>query len=327
MRAAVLEKHSSIEELPLSITEIEKPKPREGEVLIRISACGVCRTDLHIVEGDLPLCAFPIIPGHQIVGTIENTGQRVGVAWINKTCGTCGFCLTNRENLCEKGEFTGWSRPGGFAEFVAAPADFIYPLPHHVSDIEVAPFLCAGVIGYRALKLTGLNSWSGAKLGIYGFGAAGHVCIQIARARGAEVYVATRNREKHQALAEELGAVWVGHSLDLPPAKLEAAIIFAPAGELVPVALEALDKGGTLVLGGIHMSPIPQFDYSIIYGERVIRTVTNNTRTDGRDFLREAFTIPVRTSVQEFSLDQANEALIALKKDAIRGAAVLRIAS
>lgn len=301
------------------------PATAEGEVLVRVSACGVCRTDLHVVEGDLPLKRVPITPGHQIVGTIEGTGQRVGIAWLHRTCGRCRFCLSGRENLCVDAEFTGWTRNGGFAEFVTAPADFVYPLPDNFPDLQAAPLLCAGIIGYRALKLADIKSWTGARLGIYGFGAAGHVCIQIARARGADVYVATRDREKHQALAEELGAAWVGDTFDEPQVKLDAAIIFAPAGEIVPAALKALDKGAALVLGGIHMSPIPQFEYPLIYGERMIRSVANNTREDGREFLREAAAISVRTSVEEFSLEDANDALIALKHDAIKGAAVLRV--
>lgn len=301
------------------------PATAEGEVLVRVSACGVCRTDLHVVEGDLPLKRVPITPGHQIVGTIEGTGQRVGIAWLHRTCGRCQFCLSGRENLCVDAEFTGWTRNGGFAEFVTAPADFVYPLPDNFPDLQAAPLLCAGIIGYRALKLADIKSWTGARLGIYGFGAAGHVCIQIARARGADVYVATRDREKHQALAEELGAAWVGDTFDEPQVKLDAAIIFAPAGEIVPAALKALDKGAALVLGGIHMSPIPQFEYPLIYGERMIRSVANNTREDGREFLREAAAISVRTSVEEFSLEDANDALIALKHDAIKGAAVLRV--
>ena len=301
------------------------PATAEGEALVRVSACGVCRTDLHVVEGDLPLKRVPITPGHQIVGTIEGTGQRVGIAWLHRTCGRCRFCLSGRENLCVDAEFTGWTRNGGFAEFVTAPADFVYPLPDNFPDLQAAPLLCAGIIGYRALKLADIKSWTGARLGIYGFGAAGHVCIQIARARGADVYVATRDREKHQALAEELGAAWVGDTFDEPQVKLDAAIIFAPAGEIVPAALKALDKGAALVLGGIHMSPIPQFEYPLIYGERMIRSVANNTREDGREFLREAAAIPVRTSVEEFSLEDANDALIALKHDAIKGAAVLRV--
>lgn len=301
------------------------PATAEGEALVRVSACGVCRTDLHVVEGDLPLKRVPITPGHQIVGTIEGTGQRVGIAWLHRTCGRCQFCLSGRENLCVDAEFTGWTRNGGFAEFVTAPADFVYPLPDNFPDLQAAPLLCAGIIGYRALKLADIKSWTGARLGIYGFGAAGHVCIQIARARGADVYVATRDREKHQALAEELGAAWVGDTFDEPQVKLDAAIIFAPAGEIVPAALKALDKGAALVLGGIHMSPIPQFEYPLIYGERMIRSVANNTREDGREFLREAAAISVRTSVEEFSLEDANDALIALKHDAIKGAAVLRV--
>jgi propanol-preferring alcohol dehydrogenase len=278
-----------------------------------------------VVEGDLPLRHVPITPGHQIVGTIEGSGQRVGVAWLHRTCGKCRFCLSNRENLCENAEFTGWTRNGGFAELVTVPAQFVYPLPENFTDLQAAPLLCAGIIGYRALKLAGLSSWTGSKLGIYGFGAAGHVCIQIARARGADVYVATRDREKHRSLAEELGAVWVGDTFDEPPAKLDAAIIFAPAGEIVPAALNALDKGGSLVLGGIHMSPIPELEYSLIYGERIVRSVANNTREDGREFLKEAAEIPIRTSVEEFALENANDALIALKYDAVKGAAVLRV--
>jgi len=325
MRAQVLERQASAETRPLQLVDILRPEAKTGEVLIHVSACGVCRTDLHIVEGDLPLRLNPITPGHQIVGTIEGTNERVGIAWLHRTCGTCRFCLSCRENLCENAEFTGWTRNGGYAEYVIAPADFVYPIPKGFDDIQAAPLLCAGIIGYRALRLCSVTNWKGARLGIYGFGAAGHVCIQIARSRGADVYVATRDREKHQRLAEELGAVWVGDTFDTPPLKLDAAIIFAPVGEIVPSVLAALDKGASLVLGGIHMSPIPSFDYARLYGERIIRSVANNTREDGREFLAEAASIPIRTSVQEFSLEEANEALIALKCDAIKGAAVLKI--
>ena len=325
MRAAIVERQGPVESRPLKLVDMPIPDPGENEVLIRVLACGVCRTDLHVTEGDLPLRLRPVIPGHQIVGTVEGTGERVGVAWLHSTDGTCRFCTSGRENLCENAEFTGWTRNGGFAEYVVAAKDFIYPIPDDFDDIQAAPLLCAGIIGYRALRLCGLNDWKGARLGIYGFGAAGHVCIQVARARGADVYVATRDREKHQSLAEELGAAWVGDTFDVPTVKLDASIIFAPAGEIVPAALSALDKGGSLVLGGIHMSPIPQFDYNLLYAERLIRSVANNTREDGREFLAEAASIPVRTSVQEFSLDQANDALIALKHDAIRGAAVLNV--
>lgn len=325
MRAVIVEKQAPVETRPLQRVDIEPPQQAQGEVLIRVSACGVCRTDLHVTEGDLPLRLKPVIPGHQIVGTVEGSGERVGVAWLHSTDGTCRFCASGRENLCENAQFTGWTRNGGFAEFVTASRDFVYPIPDGFDDIQAAPLLCAGIIGYRSLRLCRLSDWKGARLGIYGFGAAGHVCIQIARARGADVYVATRDREKHQSLAEELGAIWVGDTFDLPPKKLDAAIVFAPAGEIVPVALSALDKGGSLVLGGIHMSPIPQFDYGLLYGERRIRSVANNTREDGREFLIEAAALPVKTSVQEFSLNEANDALIALKHDAIRGAAVLKI--
>jgi propanol-preferring alcohol dehydrogenase len=222
-------------------------------------------------------------------------------------------------------EFTGWTVDGGYAEYVVAPASFTYSIPDNFEDTQAAPLLCAGIIGYRCLRLTGLkeNDWRGARLGLYGFGAAGHISIQLARSRGAEVYVCTRDRERHQALAQELGATWVGDAADEPPAKLDAAIIFAPAGELVPVALKAMDKAGMVVLGGIHMSPIPSFDYSLIYHERMLRSVANNTRTDGREFLLEAARIPVHTHVQIFPFEQANDALIALKNDAIRGAGVL----
>jgi alcohol dehydrogenase, propanol-preferring len=325
MRAQTLEKQSPAESRPLQLADLSRPQAKEGEVLIRVSACGVCRTDLHIVEGDLPLRLNPITPGHQIVGAIEGTDERVGVAWLQRTCGTCRFCLSGRENLCENAQFTGWTQNGGYAEYVVAPADFVFPIPDSFDVLQAAPLLCAGIIGYRALHLCSINDWKGARLGIYGFGAAGHICIQIARSRGADAYVATRDRHKHQRLAEELGAVWVGDTYDTPPVKLDAAIIFAPAGEIVPAALAAVDKGASLVLGGIHMSPIPAFDYELMYGERMVRSVANNTREDGREFLAEAAAIPIRTSVTEFSLEEANEALIALKNDAIKGAAVLKI--
>lgn len=316
--------------------EVAVPTPGDEEVLIRVSVCGICRTDLHVVEGDLPVRTPRVIPGHQVIGEITDVGadvtklsagQRVGVAWLRHTCGECRYCRTGRENLCERAEFNGWTANGGYAEYVVAPAAFVYSLPDEFDDLQAAPLMCAGIIGYRSLRLTGIGKgkWSGARLGIYGFGAAGHVVIQLARARGADVYVCTRDRERHQALASELGATWVGGATDSPPLKLDAAIIFAPAGELVPVALEGLDKGGVLVLGGIHMSPIPSIEYSLIYGERVMRSVANNTREDGREFLAEAASIPVRTHLQTFLLSAANEALMSLKHDAIRGAGVLTI--
>lgn len=339
MKACILETPAPVDNRPLRLTDVPVPTPRDDELLVRVSACGICRTDLHVVEGELPARLSPVIPGHQIVGRVAalgarvegfSEGERVGVAWLNRTCGVCRFCRAGRENLCESPQFTGWTVQGGFAEYAVAPAAFTYPLPEGFGDTQAAPLLCAGIIGYRALRLTGIGEreegWAGARLGIYGFGAAGHVCIQLARARGAEVYVATRDRERHQALASELGATWVGGTTDEPPAKLDAAIIFAPAGELVPVALRALDKGGVLVLGGIHMSAIPSFEYALLYGERVVRSVANNTREDGREFLREAARIPVRTHIETFPLERANDALIALKSDAIKGAGVLLMA-
>jgi propanol-preferring alcohol dehydrogenase len=252
-------------------------------------------------------------------------GDRVGVAWLNRTCGTCEFCSTGRENLCDRATFTGWTSDGGYAEYAVAPAAFTYAVPDGFDDTQAAPLLCAGIIGYRCLRLTEIKEWNGAKLGLYGFGAAGHIAIQLARARGAEVFVCTRDRKRHQALAHQLGATWVGDGLDQPPVALDAAIISAPAGELVPVALRAIRKGGSVVLGGIHMSPIPSFDYSLIYGERMVRSVANNTREDGREFLLEAAHIPVRAYTQTFTFDGANEALTALKNDSIRGAGVLLV--
>ena len=334
MNAWILKTPAGVDERPLVLAERPTPVAREDEVVIRVSACGICRTDLHVVEGELPVRLSPVTPGHQIVGRVAALGSqvkdfaisdRVGVAWLNRTCGKCRYCVSGRENLCDQAMFTGWTVNGGYAEYAVAPASFIYRIPDAFEDVQAAPLLCAGIIGYRCLRLTGLNSneWHGARLGIYGFGAAGHICIQLARARGAEVYVCTRDRERHQALAHELGAAWVGDAFEAPPVKLDSAIIFAPAGELVPIALKALAKGGSLVLGGIHMSPIPSFDYSLIYGERMIRSVANNTRADGEEFLVEAARLPVRTHVQMFSFDQVNEALIALKHDAIRGAGVI----
>jgi propanol-preferring alcohol dehydrogenase len=335
MNARVLRKPSPVDERPLELTDVPVPIPRNDELLVRVSACGICRTDLHVVEGELPVRLSPLIPGHQIVGRVTALGSdvagfqlndRVGIAWLNRTCGKCKYCLSGRENLCEQALFTGWTVNGGYAEYAIAPALFTYRIPEAFEDVQAAPLLCAGIIGYRCLRLTGLSGqeWKGARLGIYGFGAAGHICIQLARSRGAEVYVCTRDRERHQALAQELGATWVGDTAEEPPVKLDTAIIFAPAGELVPAALKSLTRGGTVVLGGIHMSPIPSFDYSLIYGERMIRSVANNTRTDGQEFLIEAANSPVRTQVQTFPFDQANDALIALKHDAIRGAGVLR---
>ncbi len=334
MKAWILTTPADVTERPLQLVDVPVPLMRDDELLVRVLACGVCRTDLHVVEGELPSRLSPVIPGHQIVGRVAAVGSqvkdfalhdRVGLAWLNRTCGKCKYCLAGRENLCQQALFTGWTVNGGYAEYAVAPASSTYRIPNNFDDIQAAPLLCAGIIGYRCLRLTGLteHEWKGARLGIYGFGAAGHICIQLARSRGAEVYVCTRDRERHQALAHDLGATWVGDTAEEPPVKLDTAIIFAPAGELVPSALKATAKGGTVVLGGIYMSPIPSFDYSLIYGERLIRSVANNTRADGREFLVEAARLPVRTHVQTFRFDQVNDALIALKHDAIRGAGVV----
>jgi alcohol dehydrogenase, propanol-preferring len=334
MKAWVLDKPAPFINHPLRLADLPMPTPADDELLVRVNVCGICRTDLHVVEGDLAERREHVVPGHQIVGNVVavgsavknfGIGERVGVAWLGSTCGKCEYCLTGQENLCDQPSFTGWTHNGGYAEYAIAPAAFTYQLPKEFTDPQAAPLLCAGIIGYRCLRLTALKSanWKSARLGLYGFGAAGHVAIQIARARGAEVYVCTRDRDRHQRLAHELGATWVGDTQDEPPVNLDAAIIFAPAGELVPVALKAMKKGGVVVLGGIHMSPIPSFEYSLIYGERMVRSVASNTRADGREFLVEAARIPVRTHVQTFTFEQANEALAALKNDAIKGAGVL----
>jgi propanol-preferring alcohol dehydrogenase len=334
MRAARLHRPAPIDQRPLVLEEVADPEPGPGEVLVQVRACGICRTDLHVVEGELPVRRSPVIPGHQIVGTIARIGSdvagaaigdRVGVAWLHRTDRSCRFCMRGDENLCATAEFTGWTVDGGFAERAVAAADFVYRLPDGFADRDAAPLLCAGIIGFRALRLTGLYAWAGARLGLYGFGAAGHVAIQLARGRGAEVYVCTRDRRKHQPLAAELGATWVGDTAEPPPRPLDAAIVFAPAGELVHAALRAVDRGGVVVLGGIHMSDIPALPYDLLYGERVVRTVANNTREDGRAFLAEAARLPVRTHTELFPLEAANQALAALAHDAIAGAGVLTV--
>ena len=329
MKACVLQAPARVETNPLKFLEVAVPRPGPGEIQVRVRACGVCRTDLHVVEGELPPRKSPIIPGHQIVGVVEESGAdarrfskgaRVGVAWLHRTDGTCEYCRAGAENLCDHPSFTGYTVDGGYAEYALAAEDFVYPIPEGFRDEQAAPLLCAGIIGFRSLRLSGIKK--GGNLGLYGFGAAGHVTIQVARYWGADVYASTRDL-RHQKLALELGAKWAGGTLAEPPVKLDAAIIFAPAGEIVPAALKALKKGGTLTLGGIHMSPIPALDYDLLYEERVIRSVANNTRQDGNDFLRIAAEIPIRTQVQRFALRDANQALNQLKNDAINGAAVL----
>ncbi|HEV2199794.1 MAG TPA: zinc-dependent alcohol dehydrogenase family protein [Bryobacteraceae bacterium] len=335
MKACILRGPAPIETGPLQYTDVPVPDSLEaGQVLIRIRACGVCRTDLHVVEGELPPRKSPVIPGHQVVGAVEQTGpgvtrfqngDRVGAAWLRETCGRCEFCRSARENLCEAAAFNGYTADGGYAEYMVAPEAFLYRIPDEFADLKAAPLLCAGIIGFRCLRVAGIASHEtgeGRTLGLYGFGAAAHVAIQVARYWGARVLAFTRD-VRHQKLALELGAAWAGGGLDVSPEKLDAAILFAPAGELVPAALANLKKGGTVVLGGIHMSPIPSMPYNLLYHERVVRSVANNTRQDGRDFLALAAKIPIETHVETFPLADANRALNALKNDAIRGAAVL----
>lgn len=329
MKACVLDSPAPVVKNPLAYRDISKPLPGPGEILVRVNYCGVCRTDLHVVEGELPPRKSPVIPGHQVVGTVEKLGQgshrfrtgaRVGIAWLHSTDQTCEYCQAGMENLCDHPTFTGYTVDGGYAEYAVAPEDFAYSIPEKFSDEQAAPLLCAGIIGFRCLRLSGIKP--GGRLAFYGFGAAAHVAVQVARHWGVEVYAATRD-VKHQQLALELGARWAGDASAEIPVKLDAAIIFAPAGELVPAALKALKKGGVLVLGGIHMSPIPTLDYNLLYQERVIRSVANNTRQDGEDFLRLAAEIPVHTQVKLYSLSDANRALNDLKADRISGAAVL----
>ncbi|MGA8221744.1 MAG: zinc-dependent alcohol dehydrogenase family protein [Candidatus Acidiferrales bacterium] len=329
MKACLLHAPGPVERNPLEFTDAPQPQPRKGEVLVRVNFCGVCRTDLHVVEGELEPRKSPVIPGHQVVGVIEELGEgahrfpvgtRVGIPWLHSTDQTCEYCRGGMENLCDHPEFTGYTADGGYAQYAAAPEDFVYLIPDEFDDEQAAPLLCAGIIGFRSLRLSGIKR--GGRLAFYGFGAAAHLAIQVARHWGVEVYAATRGA-KHQQLALQLGAVWAGEATDEPPARLDAAIIFAPAGELVPPALRALKKGGVLVLGGIHMSPIPTFSYDLLYEERVIRSVANNTRQDGEDFLRVAAEIPIRSQVNLFPLREANRALNDLKADRINGAAVL----
>ena len=328
----VLDQSADAGASPLRLRDMPSPEPGPGQVRVRVRVCGVCRTDLHIVEGDLPLMKRPIIPGHETVGIVDRTGagvrsvkegDRVGIAWLQNTCGRCEFCRGGRENLCTGAVFSGYHVNGGYAEYALVSESFVYPIPPVFSDDEAAPLLCAGIIGYRALRLSGVQP--GQRLGMYGFGASAHVTIQVAKHRGCAVYVCSL-REEHRALARELGAAWVGAATDQPPEKLHGAIVFAPAGEIVIPALRALERGGTVALAGIHMTPIPAINYDRdLFGERIIRSVTANTRQDGLDLLREAATIPIRSLTQQFKLEEANQALQQLKAGTIQGAAVLKI--
>ncbi len=390
MRAMQLAAPGAAAERPLRLVELPVPEPGPGEVLLRVRACGICRTDLHILEGELPPHRSPVVPGHQVVGEVVAfgegaqriapggdvgvpplaLGERVGVPWLHRTCGVCRFCRRGQENLCENALFTGWDVDGGFAEYMVAPAAFVYRLPPDMGDLAAAPLLCAGIIGYRCLRLVGIvgddaglpgvagdrgasacgdapaeigaeaealaeerGSSDAAetaepaaprRLGLYGFGSAAHLCTQVARWRGWEVYAFTRG-EEHRGLALELGAAWAGETSEDPGVLLDAAIVFAPAGELAVDALRHLDKGGIVALGGIYSSPIPPIEYPWIYHERVVRSVANSTRQDARELLRDAALVPVRSRVQEYDLEQANEALLDLKEDRVRGSAVLRV--
>lgn len=328
----ILNNPQSIENRPLSLVDLRIPEPKSHQILIENVVCGICHTDLHIVEGELTLRKRPIVPGHQVVGIVRKRGSTVkqftkgdmvGVAWLHSTCGSCTFCQQGSENLCESAQFTGLDVNGGYAQFMVIPAQFAYPLPEGFSPDEAAPLLCAGIIGYRALRLS--KAKKGSLLGIFGFGASAHVAIQVALHWGCKVYVFTRGTE-HQDLARKLGASWVGHPKDVSPEKLNNAIIFAPAGSLVLDALEALQKGGTLALAGIYMSPIPELDYvRHLYHEKTIRSVANSTRMDGKELLTLASEIPIHTEIQRFPLQEANEALLALKTGKINGAGVLEI--
>ena len=313
----------------LEPTTLPTPDPGRGEVRVRVTACAVCRTDLHVVDGELPHPKLPLVPGHEIVGVVDmlgegvetlSVGERIGIPWLGWTCGECGFCLSRRENLCARARFTGYDIDGGYAEYAVADARFCFPLPESCSDAEAAPLLCAGLIGYRSLRMAG----DARRLGIYGFGAAAHIVAQVAVHQGREVYAfVRRGDEAAREFAREMGAAWSGWSEEAPPVELDAALIFAPVGELVPLALRRVARGGVVVCGGIHMTDIPSFPYEILWGERVIRSVANLTRRDGEELLALAPRVPVRTQVQTFPLEEANEALLALREGRLRGAAVL----
>lgn len=334
MRAMLLEAPGQT----LRLAEVPVPAPGDGELLVRVRACAVCRTDLHVVDGELPAPRLPLSPGHEIVGVVVGHGDgvtapplgtRVGIPWLGWTCGRCEYCASGRENLCPQARFTGYTLPGGYAEYVACDARYCFPIPEGFDDVQAAPLLCAGLIGYRSLRLAGelpLVAGRAQRLGIYGFGAAAHVVAQVARWEGRELYAFTRaGDEAAQAFARSLGAVWAGDSHQPPPRPLDAALIFAPVGELVPVALRHVAAGGTVVCGGIHMSDLPSFPYALLWGERVVRSVANLTRRDGEEFLALAARIPVTCETVTYPLERANEALDDLRAGRLRGAAVLRV--
>ena len=328
MKAAVLESPQSISNRPLHILEVPQPEPQPGQVLLRVRACGVCRTDLHIVEGELPPLGKDRIPGHQIVGEVASgataelpLGTRVGVSWLGGVDGVCWYCLAGMENLCDSPTFTGYTVNGGYAEYAVARADFVFPLPARLDDLQAAPLLCAGIIGFRSLRVAGVQP--GERVGLFGFGASAHLAIAVLHAWKCQVYVSTRG-ESHQKLAESLGAVWVGKETERPPVPLDRAITFAPSGDVVVAALASLRKGGVVAINAIHLDRIPEFDYDrLLWGERQLRSVANMTRADARDFLEIAAEINLRPKITVFPLDQANAALLAVKNDTIDGAAVI----
>ena len=328
MKAAVLVSPQDISKRPLQILEVPRPEPKPGQVLLRVRACGVCRTDLHIVEGELPARCQGLIPGHQIVGEVVEgatpdfpLGARVGVSWVGGTDGTCWYCQHAMENLCDAPTFTGYSVNGGYAEYATARADFVFPLPESLDDLHAAPLLCAGIIGFRSLRVAGVEH--GDRVGLFGFGASAHLAIAVLRAWKCKVYVSTRGAS-HRKLASALGADWAGSENDKPPVELDRAVTFAPSGDVVITALSSLRKGGVVAINAIHLDRIPQFDYDrLLWGERQIRSVANMTRSDARDFLAMAAAIGLHPKVTAFSLDQANEALSAVKSDSIDGAAVI----
>ena len=329
MIAMQLTRPQPVDQQPLAPVERPMPEPGEGEVRIRVHVCGVCHTDLHLVEGDIPHPKLPIVPGHQIAGVVGargpnaerfQEGDRAGVPWLYSTCGACEYCRSGRENLCENARFTGYHVDGGYAEYMIVPEAFAYRLPDGFDDLQAAPLLCAGVIGYRALRLSEIKS--GQRLGLYGFGASAHIAIQVARHWGCEVYVFTRS-EAHRRHARQLGAAWAGRAEEPPPAAVDSSIIFAPAGSLVPEALRVLRPGGTLALAGITMSPIPQMAYDLIYRERTLRSVANATRRDAEEVLSLAAEIPIHTDVEAIPLEQANAALLRVKRSEVNGALVL----
>jgi alcohol dehydrogenase, propanol-preferring len=326
MRAMVLDRQKS----PLKLKEVPKPKPGKDQLLVRVHACGVCRTDLHVVDGDLTNPHLPLIPGHQIVGTVVETGidartpigKRVGIPWLGGSCGQCRYCLENKENLCEQAIYTGYQVNGGFADYCVANEQFCFELPENYPDLQVAPLLCAGLIGFRALRLAG----NGKRLGFYGFGSSAHLMTQVAHYQGREVYAFTRPKDTEtQSFALSLGAVWSGDSDCKPPVELDAAIIFASSGELIPKALQAVSKGGTVVCAGIHMSDIPSFPYRLLWEERILRSVANLTRQDGVEFLALAPKIPIKSHINPYPLEKANEALDDLRHGRFQGSAVIVI--